>query len=164
MRARLRSMGDRELGPGTEGDDVKALQKLLGVPQTGTYADLTAFAVGQFQARHGLKATGIADAATKRKLARREHPPKNPPTPPAPSTPPAGSGSRTGGAGASPNGSDPRAQAPARAARAPHPGAPRTAPRAPARPADNRELSWIDPPIGGKVSTAAARGRFARRR
>jgi len=81
-RARLRVLGDRELGPGTVGDDVKALQRLLGVQQTGNYGDLTAFAVGQFQARHDLPATGIADEATKRGLARRPRPPRQAPTPP----------------------------------------------------------------------------------
>jgi hypothetical protein len=97
FRARLRSLGDRELGPGTTGDDVKALQKLLGVQQTGTYGELTTYAVKQFQTAHGLTATGVADKATKRKLARRTRPPKAAPTPPASSTstPPAG----TNGAG-----------------------------------------------------------------
>ena len=82
-RDRLRSLGDRELGPGTTGADVKALQKLLGVQQTGNYGELTAYAVGQFQATHDLPSTGIADEATKRKLARRRRPPRNAPTPPA---------------------------------------------------------------------------------
>lgn len=81
-RARLRSLGDRELGPGTSGDDVKALQKLLGVSQTGNFGELTTFALTDFQSKHGLKATGIADEATKRKLARRTKPPRQAPTPP----------------------------------------------------------------------------------
>jgi hypothetical protein len=95
-RARIRAMGDRDLSPGTLGDDVKALQRLLGVPATGNFGDQTAFAVGQFQARHGLPSTGVADAATKRKLARRPHPPKVAPTPPAASTtPPPATGETT---------------------------------------------------------------------
>ena len=53
----------------------KALQKLLGVSQTGNYGELTTFAVTDFQSKHGLKATGIADEATKRALARRSKPP-----------------------------------------------------------------------------------------
>jgi hypothetical protein len=85
--ARLRALGDRELAPGTSGDDVKALQRLLGVSPTGNYGDLTAFAVGHFQARHDLPATGIADEATKRRLARRPRPPRQAPAPPATTSP-----------------------------------------------------------------------------
>ena len=94
FRARLRSLGDRELGPGTTGADVRALQKLLGVQQTGNYGELTAYAVRQFQAGHDLPATGVADQATKRKLARRRKPPESAPVPPpaAPSTPPPANG------------------------------------------------------------------------
>ena len=89
-RARLRSLGDRELGPGTTGDDVRALQKLLGVSPTGNFGELTTLAVRDFQAKNGLPATGIADEATKRKLARRSRPPRQAPTPPASQTGPQG--------------------------------------------------------------------------
>ena len=82
-QARLRALGDRELGPGTVGDDVKALQRLLGVQQTGNFGELTNYALVQFQSTHDLPATGIADEATKRKLARRPRPPRQAPTPPA---------------------------------------------------------------------------------
>ena len=82
-RARLHSLGDRELGPGTLGDDVKALQKLLGVPPTGNFGPQTTAALTQFQATHDLPETGIADEATKRKLARRRRPPRQAPAAPA---------------------------------------------------------------------------------
>ena len=118
-RARVRSLGDRELGPGTSGDDVKALQKLLGVSQTGNYGELTTFAVSDFQSKHGLKATGIADEATKRKLARRSKPPRQAPAPPqsqqtqadegtAGTTPQGGTGTQPGATGTQPQGTAPQ--------------------------------------------------------
>ena len=118
-RARLRSLGDRELGPGTSGDDVKALQKLLGVSQTGNYGELTTFAVSDFQSKHGLKATGIADEATKRKLARRSKPPRQAPTPPQSqqtqpdqgttgTAPQGGTGTQPGATGTQPQGTAPQ--------------------------------------------------------
>jgi peptidoglycan hydrolase-like protein with peptidoglycan-binding domain len=96
-RARLRALGDRELSQGTLGGDVKALQRLLGVKPTGSFGQLTAYALSRFQASHGLPATGIADKATKRKLAKRAKPPKTAPAPPAASTstPPATGGTTT---------------------------------------------------------------------
>jgi hypothetical protein len=81
-RARLEALGDRDLARGHSGDDVKALQRLLGVSTTGNYAVKTEYAVKQFQESHGLPATGIADEATKRRLARRPRPPAQAPTPP----------------------------------------------------------------------------------
>ena len=81
-RRRLKLMGKRLLGPGMKGRDVKTLQRLLGVPQTGTYDPLTEYAVRDFQQKQGLGADGRAGAATKRRLARRPRPPSTPPTPP----------------------------------------------------------------------------------
>jgi hypothetical protein len=115
--ARLRALGDRELAPGHSGDDVKALQKLLGVSQTGNFAEKTAFAVTQFQEEHDLPATGIADEATKRALAQRARPPRRAPEPPPEElgqpgtqqgTPPAGTAP-----GQAPNGQAPTGQPPA---------------------------------------------------
>jgi peptidoglycan hydrolase-like protein with peptidoglycan-binding domain len=121
IRARLRAMGDRELSQGTLGDDVKALQRLLGVQQTGTFGQLTTAAVSQFQTSHGLPATGVANEATKRKLARRTKPPKIAPAPPAASTttPPAT------GSGTTP---------PANSGTTPPPSTGTTAPAQPAQP------------------------------
>lgn len=81
-RQRRKALGRRLLGPGTKGRDVRALQRLLGVPRTGVYDPITEFAVKDFQSSHGLGADGRAGAATKRKLARRPRPPSRPPTPP----------------------------------------------------------------------------------
>jgi peptidoglycan hydrolase-like protein with peptidoglycan-binding domain len=69
-RDRIASMGDRLLGRGATGPDVKALQKLIGVPQTGSYDDATAAAVSEFQAANGLHVDGNAGDETKRLLAR----------------------------------------------------------------------------------------------
>jgi LPXTG-site transpeptidase (sortase) family protein len=89
-RRQLRRMGKRELAPGTKGNDVKELQRLLGLPRSGNFDAATAAAVRGFQAEHGLPADGVAGAATKRLLARRPRPPTRPPTPPpvAPAPPP----------------------------------------------------------------------------
>jgi sortase A len=78
----LERLGKRELAPGTQGRDVKELQRLLGVPQSGTYDAITQFAVRQFQQEHKLPADGVAGTSTKRLLARRPRPPSRPPTPP----------------------------------------------------------------------------------
>jgi murein L,D-transpeptidase YcbB/YkuD len=69
-RAQIGALGDRLLGPGATGPDVKALQKLIGVPQTGAYDDATAAAVSNFQAAKGLHVDGNAGDQTKRLLAR----------------------------------------------------------------------------------------------
>jgi sortase A len=79
----LRRLGKRELTIGYKGRDVRELQRLLGLPQSGRFDATTAAAVKQFQQEHKLPADGQAGRATKRLLARRAHPPSRPPTPPA---------------------------------------------------------------------------------
>jgi sortase A len=80
-RARLKALGDRPLGPGTSGPDVRELQRLLGMPVTGTFDANTRAAVLAFQRDHGLPQVGVVGSQTKRALARRTHPPSTPPTP-----------------------------------------------------------------------------------
>jgi sortase A len=79
----LEAMGERNLAPGMNGDDVKEVQRLLGVPTTGTFGPATAAAVTEFQRTHGLPPIGRVGSQTKAALARRPHPPARPPTPPA---------------------------------------------------------------------------------
>jgi sortase A len=80
---RLKLMGDRNLAPGMTGDDVKEVQRLLGLPASGTFGPETTAAVTEFQRSHGLPAIGRVGSQTKAALARRPHPPSRPPTPPA---------------------------------------------------------------------------------
>jgi sortase A len=80
-QARLDLLGDRQLGPGMTGPDVRELQRLLGMPVTGTFDANTTAAVLAFQRDHGLPQVGRAGSQTKRALARRAHPPSRPPTP-----------------------------------------------------------------------------------
>jgi sortase A len=80
-RARLKALGDRQLGPGTTGSDVRELQRLLGMPVTGTFDANTTAAVLAFQRDHDLPQVGVVGSQTKRALARRKHPPSTPPTP-----------------------------------------------------------------------------------
>jgi hypothetical protein len=87
----MEALGDRVLSPGMTGREVRTLQRLLGVPQTGTYDALTQYAVGEFQAQNDIPVDGQAGTRTKRLLARRPRPPKNPPTlPPSGTTTPDG--------------------------------------------------------------------------
>ncbi len=79
----LRRLGKRDLTLGMKGKDVRELQRLLGVPRTGSFDALTAAAVMAFQRENGLPADGQAGRASKRKLARRPKPPSRPFTPPA---------------------------------------------------------------------------------
>ena len=79
--ARLKGLGDRQLVPGTTGDDVSELQRLLGMPVTGTFDPNTSAAVLAFQADHGLPQVGTVGPDTKRALARQPHLPSRPPTP-----------------------------------------------------------------------------------
>jgi sortase A len=79
--ARLKALGDRQLGPGMTGRDVRLLQKLLGMPVTGTFDADTTAAVLAFQRDHGLPEVGVVGSQTKRLLAKRKHPPGRPPTP-----------------------------------------------------------------------------------
>jgi len=79
---RLELMGDRNLAEGMTGDDVKEVQRLLGLPPTGTFGPETSAAVTEFQRTHGLPPIGRVGTQTKRALARRPHPPSRPPTPP----------------------------------------------------------------------------------
>jgi sortase A len=79
--ARLEALGDRFLVPGMTGPDVRELQRLLGMPVTGTFDPNTGAAVLAFQRDHGLPQVGQVGTETKRALARRTHPPSRPPTP-----------------------------------------------------------------------------------
>jgi LPXTG-site transpeptidase (sortase) family protein len=79
--ARLKALGSRQLGPGMTGPDVRELQRLLGMPVTGTFDANTAAAVLAFQRDHGIPQVGRAGSQTKHALARRAHPPSRPPTP-----------------------------------------------------------------------------------
>ena len=56
------------LSLGSTGPAVKRLQRVLGVRVTGYYGNETRRAVKRWQARHGLKADGIAGPATLRAL------------------------------------------------------------------------------------------------
>jgi sortase A len=80
---RLERLGDRNLGEGMVGDDVKEVQRLLGLPQTGTFGPETTAAVIEFQSTHDLPQVGRVGSQTKAALARRRRPPSRPPTPPA---------------------------------------------------------------------------------
>jgi sortase A len=109
-RRQLRRLGRRELTFGTKGSDVKELQRLLGLPRSGDYDAITAFAVRQFQQEHKLPPDGVAGTTTKRLLARRPRPPSRPPTPPpvAPAPPtPQQRGQQPGQPGARPPGAPP---------------------------------------------------------
>ncbi len=79
--ARLKLLGDRQLGAGMTGPDVRELQRLLGMPVTGTFDPNTTAAVTAFQAAHGVPQVGRAGSQTKRALARQRHLPSRPPTP-----------------------------------------------------------------------------------
>jgi sortase A len=105
-RRQLRRLGKRDLALGMKGKDVRELQRLLGVPRTGTFDALTAAAVTAFQRENKLPADGQAGRATKRKLARRPRPPSRPFTPPAvaPAPPPPGATGATGQRGPVPPG------------------------------------------------------------
>jgi sortase A len=78
----LAVLGDRELSLGKRGPDVRALQRLLGVPTTGYFGYQTQSAVEDFARAHGLDTSGVVDEPLKRALAERG-PPTAPPTPPA---------------------------------------------------------------------------------
>jgi sortase A len=79
--ARLERLGDRQLVPGMTGPDVRELQRLLGMPVTGTFDPNTSAAVLAFQADHELPQVGVVGSQTKRALARQPHLPSRPPTP-----------------------------------------------------------------------------------
>ncbi|MEA2471936.1 MAG: putative peptidoglycan binding domain, partial [Thermoleophilaceae bacterium] len=83
VAARLKALGNRQLGPGMTGPDVRELQRLLGMPVTGTFDANTTAAVLAFQRDHRLPQVGQAGSQTKHALARRKHPPSTPPTPAA---------------------------------------------------------------------------------
>ena len=82
VAADLAVLGDRELSLGKTGPDVRALQRLLGVPTTGYFGYQTQSAVEDFARAHGLDTSGVVDEPLKRALAERG-PPTAPPTPPA---------------------------------------------------------------------------------
>jgi sortase A len=79
--ARLKVLGDRQLVPGMTGPDVRELQRLLGMPVTGTFDPNTSAAVLAFQRDHDLPQVGVVGSQTKRALARQPHLPSRPPTP-----------------------------------------------------------------------------------
>jgi sortase A len=80
-QARLKRLGDRPLVPGLSGPDVRELQRLLGMPVTGTFDANTTAAVLAFQREHDLPQVGEVGPQTKLALARRRRPPSRPPTP-----------------------------------------------------------------------------------
>jgi sortase A len=80
-KARLERLGDRQLAAGATGDDVRELQRLLGMPITGTFDPNTTAAVLAFQRDHELPQVGTVGPETKRALARQPHLPSRPPTP-----------------------------------------------------------------------------------
>jgi sortase A len=80
-KARLNALGQRQLGPGMSGPDVRELQRLLGMPVTGVFDANTSAAVLAFQRDHGLPQVGRAGSLTKAALARQAHLPSRPPTP-----------------------------------------------------------------------------------
>jgi sortase A len=100
--ARLKLLGTRFLAPGMTGPDVRELQRLLGMPVTGTFDPNTGAAVLAFQRDHGLPQVGQVGDQTKRALARRVHPPSRPPTPAA--VPPQSATGTTGSQGYQPGG------------------------------------------------------------
>lgn len=57
-------LGSRDLGLGDEGDDVKVIQALVLVEQTGTYDEGTEKAVKVWQKAHSRNPTGRIDAGT----------------------------------------------------------------------------------------------------
>lgn len=80
------SGGTVSLSMGSRGQAVAVLQRRLGVPATGYYGAQTRRAVRRFQARHGLRADGVAGPATLRALGIRPS-----------GRPPTGAGSSSGG-------------------------------------------------------------------
>lgn len=58
----------QELERGTTGDDVRAVQRALGITADGEFGPVTRRAVKDFQARNGLLVDGIVGPATKRSL------------------------------------------------------------------------------------------------
>lgn len=52
------------LRPGDSGDEVRAVQRLLGVPATGRFDHATRQAVKELQARSGLASTGVIASRT----------------------------------------------------------------------------------------------------
>jgi peptidoglycan hydrolase-like protein with peptidoglycan-binding domain len=54
----------RTIEAGDEGDDVKTVQRILGIPEDGDFGPMTDAAVQAFQAAAGLEATGVVDEMT----------------------------------------------------------------------------------------------------
>lgn len=59
---------NKDLQLGSKGDDIKRLQKLLGVEETGYFGKLTRKAVIEFQKKYGLPAIGRMGPKTRAKL------------------------------------------------------------------------------------------------
>lgn len=57
----------REITEGDEGDDVRIVQRKLGVPETGVYDHTTAARVRGYQKQHGLEETGTVTKKTAKK-------------------------------------------------------------------------------------------------
>ncbi len=72
------SLIKRTLKQGLQGDDVKALQRQLGIPADGKFGPQTLAAVKAFQRQHGLEADGIVGTKTYSAMsqARREARPR----------------------------------------------------------------------------------------
>lgn len=68
------SLGTRNLSVGAKGEDVKALQRMVGVAADGIYGPKTAAAVKAFQSSKGLKSDGIVGPLTKAALGGGSNP------------------------------------------------------------------------------------------
>ncbi len=64
------ALGERTLRRGDKGPDVKALQKLLGVKQTGTFNRTTRDKVKRIERKYGLKPNGIVSPKTLRYIKK----------------------------------------------------------------------------------------------
>ena len=82
--AHLKALGRRTLSTGMQGNDVRTLQWLLGVPVTGRFDEATRLALTSFQESQGLPPDGVLGPATRAIIARRPGPPSLPVTPPDP--------------------------------------------------------------------------------
>lgn len=61
-------MPQYRLGRGSKGQEVRRLQRLLGIAQDGSFGPNTQEAVATYQRKHGLNPTGVADPTTLKML------------------------------------------------------------------------------------------------
>lgn len=62
----------RELGPGDSGDDVRVVQRRIGLPATGIYDETTERSVRGLQRKEGLPMTGNVDRKTASRVGERK--------------------------------------------------------------------------------------------